>query len=230
MKKYRSYRGEMGKAVPNLLARDFHEERPIQLWVTGVTAFSLHGSKPSPSPGLDLYNGEGIRYAISERTNYRQVEEVLAKAFAAPGWQRAVLPFGLGLAISVCPLDPISFLKACDLASNLCYNAGTLIAQRERHGVILNQFYASRQNQDFQGIDRSRLYLNQHLGIGNLRPRYITQERMDTLGIPVDLNCFHIRPLSAWICFMESLLLLAERIDKMDDITNHITSITVQHL
>ena len=30
MKKYRSYRGEMGKAVPNLLARDFHEERPIQ--------------------------------------------------------------------------------------------------------------------------------------------------------------------------------------------------------
>lgn len=84
MKKYRSYRGEMGKAVPNLLARDFHEERPIQLWVTGVTAFSLHGSKPSPSPGLDLYNGEVIRYAIGERANYRQVEEVLAKAFADP--------------------------------------------------------------------------------------------------------------------------------------------------
>ena len=84
MKKCRSYHGEMGKAVPNLLARDFHEERPIQLWVTGVTAFSLHGSKPSPSPGLDLYNGEVIRYAIGERTNYRQVEEVLAKAFADP--------------------------------------------------------------------------------------------------------------------------------------------------
>ena len=31
-----------------------------------------------------MYNGEGIRYAIGERTNYRQVEEVLAKAFAAP--------------------------------------------------------------------------------------------------------------------------------------------------
>ena len=49
-----------------------------------MTAFSLHGSEPSPSPGLDLYNGEGIRYAIGERTNYRQVEEVLAKAFADP--------------------------------------------------------------------------------------------------------------------------------------------------
>lgn len=83
MKKYRSCRGEMGKAVPNLLARDFHEERSIQLWLTDVTVFSLHWSKPSPSPGLELYNGEGIRYAIGERTNYRQVEEVLAKAFAA---------------------------------------------------------------------------------------------------------------------------------------------------
>ena len=30
MKKYRSCRGEMGKAVPNLLARDFHEEKPMQ--------------------------------------------------------------------------------------------------------------------------------------------------------------------------------------------------------
>ncbi len=30
MKKCRSYHGEMGKAVPDLLARDFHEERPMQ--------------------------------------------------------------------------------------------------------------------------------------------------------------------------------------------------------
>ena len=45
-----------------------------------MTAFSLRGSKPSPSPGFDLYNGEGIRYAIGERTNYRQVEEVLYPA------------------------------------------------------------------------------------------------------------------------------------------------------
>ena len=80
----------MGKAVPNLLARDFHEERPIQLWVTSVTAFSLHGSKPSPSPGLDLYNGEIISYAISDRANYRQVDEMLDKAFSR-------LPDGSGL-------------------------------------------------------------------------------------------------------------------------------------
>ena len=41
MKKYRSYRGEVGKIAPNLLARDFHAERPNQKWVTDVTEFSL---------------------------------------------------------------------------------------------------------------------------------------------------------------------------------------------
>ena len=55
MKKYRSYRGEVGKIAPNLLARDFHAERPNQKWVTDVTEFSLFGSKLYLSPVLDLY-------------------------------------------------------------------------------------------------------------------------------------------------------------------------------
>ena len=46
MKKYRSYRGEVGKVAPNLLARDFRAERPNQKWVTDVTEFSL-GTIPS---------------------------------------------------------------------------------------------------------------------------------------------------------------------------------------
>ena len=84
MKKYRSYRGEVGKIAPNLLARDFHAERPNQKWVTDVTEFSLFGSKLYLSPVLDLYNGEiiSISYAISERANYRQVDEMLDKAFS----------------------------------------------------------------------------------------------------------------------------------------------------
>ena len=82
MKKYRSYRGEVGKVAPNLLARDLHAERPNQKWVTDVTEFSLFGNKLYLSPVLDLYNGEIISYAISEHANYRQVEEMLDKAFS----------------------------------------------------------------------------------------------------------------------------------------------------
>lgn len=45
MKKYRSYKGEVGKIAPNLLERDFYAEKPNQKWVTDVTEFSLFGEK-----------------------------------------------------------------------------------------------------------------------------------------------------------------------------------------
>ena len=45
MKKYRSYKGEVGKIAPNLLNRDFHADKPNQKWVTDVTEFSLFGEK-----------------------------------------------------------------------------------------------------------------------------------------------------------------------------------------
>ena len=37
MKKYRSYRSEVGKTAPNLLNRDFHADKPNQKWVTDQT-------------------------------------------------------------------------------------------------------------------------------------------------------------------------------------------------
>ena len=45
VKKYRSYKGEVGKIAPNLLQRDFYAEKPNQKWVTDVTEFSLFGQK-----------------------------------------------------------------------------------------------------------------------------------------------------------------------------------------
>ena len=65
-------------------------KEPNQKWVTDVTEFSLFGNKLYLSPVLDLYNGEIISYAISDRANYRQVEEMLDKAFSR-------LPDGSGL-------------------------------------------------------------------------------------------------------------------------------------
>ena len=60
-----------------MLARNFHAERPNQKWVTDAIEFSLFGSKLYLSPVLDLFNGEIIRYAISEHANYRQLDEML---------------------------------------------------------------------------------------------------------------------------------------------------------
>lgn len=80
-KKYRSYKGEIGKIAPNLIARDFHATAPNQKWTTDVTEFSLFGEKLYLSPILDMYNSEIISYNISNRPILGQVMDMLDKAF-----------------------------------------------------------------------------------------------------------------------------------------------------
>ena len=81
LKKYRSYKGEVGKVAPNLLNRDFHADRPNQKWVTDVTEFSLFGEKLYLSPILDLHSSDLVSYTISERPMLSMVTTMLDKAF-----------------------------------------------------------------------------------------------------------------------------------------------------
>ena len=90
MKKYRSYKGEVGKIAPNLLNRDFYAERPNQKWVTDVTEFNLFGQRLYLSPILDLHNGYLVSYTISDRPVLSMVTTMLTKAFAT-------IPDGTGL-------------------------------------------------------------------------------------------------------------------------------------
>ena len=82
LKKYRSYKGERGKIVPDLIQRDFKADAPNQKWTTDITEFSMFGTKLYLSPILDMYNGEIVSYSISDRPVLRQVMEMLDKAFA----------------------------------------------------------------------------------------------------------------------------------------------------
>ena len=66
IKKYRSYKGEVGKIAPNLLERDFSTTAPNEKWVTDVTEFSLFGRKLYLSPILDLHSSYLVSYTISE--------------------------------------------------------------------------------------------------------------------------------------------------------------------
>ena len=81
IKKYRSYKGEVGKIAPNLLNRNFYAEKPNQKWVTDVTEFSLFGQKLYLSPILDLHNGYLVSYAIFDRPILSMVTTMLDKAF-----------------------------------------------------------------------------------------------------------------------------------------------------
>ena len=43
LKKYRSYRGNMGLAAENILQRQFKAEAPCEKWVTDITEFRAGG-------------------------------------------------------------------------------------------------------------------------------------------------------------------------------------------
>ena len=81
MKKYRSYKGEVGKIADNELNREFRAEKPNQKWVTDVTQFRLFGQKFYFSPILDLCSGDIVTYTISDSPNLEMVTTMLEQAF-----------------------------------------------------------------------------------------------------------------------------------------------------
>ena len=90
MKKYRSYKGEIGRIAPNLLNRDFKATEPNRRWVTDVTEFSLFGEKLYLSPILDLHDRYLVSYTISDRPVLSMVTSMLNNAFTQ-------IPDGTGL-------------------------------------------------------------------------------------------------------------------------------------
>ena len=90
MKKYNSFRGEIGRVAPNLLERDFKADVPNRKLATDVTEFSLFGTKLYLSPIIDLFNGEVVAYDLSYHPNLKQVTNMLEQAFAK-------IPDGSGL-------------------------------------------------------------------------------------------------------------------------------------
>lgn len=99
IKKYRSYKGEVGKIAPNFLERDFSTKAPNEKWVTDVTEFSLFGQKLYLSPILDLHSSDLVSYTITEHPSLFMVMDMVRQALpvlprgAAPilhsdqGWQ-----------------------------------------------------------------------------------------------------------------------------------------------
>ena len=81
IKKYRSYKGEVGKIAPNLLNRDFNAAKPNRKWVTDITEFSLFGQKLYLSTILDLCSRDIVSYTIYDRPVLAMVTSMLEKAF-----------------------------------------------------------------------------------------------------------------------------------------------------
>lgn len=91
VKKYRAWKGGVGKAAPNILDRNFNASKANEKWVTDVTEFSVQGKKLYLSPVLDLFNREIISYSLSERPVMEMVNTMLHDAFSVLGPKDALL-------------------------------------------------------------------------------------------------------------------------------------------
>uniref|UniRef100_UPI001C03EF61 IS3 family transposase n=2 Tax=Mesomycoplasma hyorhinis TaxID=2100 RepID=UPI001C03EF61 len=80
-RKYKSYKGTVGKIADNILNRNFVATQPNQKWTTDVTEFSGPFGKAYLSPILDMFNGEVIAWDLSTSANNQQIRKMLQRAF-----------------------------------------------------------------------------------------------------------------------------------------------------
>lgn len=81
-KRYRSYRGQVGRIAENVLQRNFHVDAPDQKWVTDVTEFKVGEQRVYLSPVIDLFNQEVISYRVATHARLPLVTEMLKEAMS----------------------------------------------------------------------------------------------------------------------------------------------------
>lgn len=88
-RKYKSYKGDVGKVAPNRIHRRFKTSIPHQKITTDTTEFKYYESdsmgiprikKLYLNPFLDMYNSEIISYSISKQPTFRPIMEALEQA------------------------------------------------------------------------------------------------------------------------------------------------------
>ncbi|AFT74440.1 transposase [Alteromonas sp. KUL17] len=79
-KRYKSYKGEIGRIAENKLNREFTVEQPNQKWVTDVTEFKVNNQKVYLSPIIDLFNREVISYEVRTSVTLPLVTDMLKAA------------------------------------------------------------------------------------------------------------------------------------------------------
>ena len=77
IKKYKSYKGTVGKIADNILDRDFSTTKPLQKLVTDVTEFKICNKKIYLSPLLDLHTKEVLSFSISQSPTVSFVMEMM---------------------------------------------------------------------------------------------------------------------------------------------------------
>jgi len=166
-KKYRSYRGEVGKIAPNLLKRDFKAMKPNLKWTTDTTEFKLLGQKIYLSPIMDLFNGEIVSYAISSSPSFHLVTEMLKGAFQKiPGDTQLILHSDQGWQYQMRSYQKM--LKDKGIRQSMsrkgnCYDNSVM---ENFFGILKSEFYHKRR---FSSIQQFSTELSEYIDYYNNR-------------------------------------------------------------
>lgn len=85
-RRYRSYRGTVGKVAENVLSRNFASEMPGRKLATDITQINIADKKLYMSAMIDMFNGEVVSYTVSESPNLKLVMSMLYKAAQKNVW------------------------------------------------------------------------------------------------------------------------------------------------
>ena len=82
-RRYSSYKGEITPAVPNILKRNFHADKPNEKWLTDITEFAIPAGKVYLSPIIDCFDGMPVCWKISTSLDANLVNAMLDDAVSA---------------------------------------------------------------------------------------------------------------------------------------------------
>lgn len=154
-RKYNSYQGEDSPAVPNIIQRDFHADRPNEKWLTDITEFAIPAGKVYLLPIVDCFDGMLPCWTISTVPDSCLVNTMLDRAvvqlqegehpiihsdrgchYRWPGWVERMEKAGLERSMSKKGCSPDN--SACEglfgrLKNEMFYN-------RDWSGVSIREF------------------------------------------------------------------------------------------
>ena len=81
-RKYSSYAGEITPPAPNIIARDFHTDRPNEKWLTDITEFHIPKGKVYLSLLMDCFDGMPVAWTVGTSPNAELANTMLKKAIA----------------------------------------------------------------------------------------------------------------------------------------------------
>ncbi len=79
-RKYSSYKGEISSAVPNIVNRNFHADKPNKKCLTDITMFYISTGKIYFSPIIDCFDGMVVTWSIGVSPSANLVNEMLDEA------------------------------------------------------------------------------------------------------------------------------------------------------